>query len=135
MVVTGILGSGCRSERRGEPRVETTPVRGVILVDGQPAAGVKVECRPVTPDASLPLIPSAMTDEKGRFAIGTYEQGDGAPPGDYQLVCVWGEFNVMNGSYSGDKLKGRYAKPEKSPQKVTVADETVDLGEVPLTTK
>jgi hypothetical protein len=134
-ILIGIISSGCKSEPRGGPRKATFPVRGIVLVDGKPAATLKVECHPVTPDPKEPLIPSALTGPDGKFEIGTYESGDGAPPGAYHLTFIWGEYNLLNGSYGGDKLNGQYAKPDQSEIKATVDNKKVDLGEIALKSK
>ncbi|MDZ4687013.1 MAG: hypothetical protein SH850_18205 [Planctomycetaceae bacterium] len=54
--------------------------------------------------------------------------------GECQLTLCLG-CNLLNGSCSGDKLSGKYAEAEQSPQNVTVADKAVDLGEIQLSTR
>lgn len=127
---------GCSEEPRGAERVPTYPVTGIVEIDGKPVAQIAVACVPVNEsDAKTPLTPSAFTDENGRFAIGTYESGDGAPAGTYKLTFRWGQRNYFTGRYEGDRLKGKYATAEKSPVEVTVsAGEPIDLGVIKLTT-
>lgn len=134
MCVAPLL-SGCKGEPRGGPRVDTFGVKGKILVDGKPASYLKVECHPDTPDPGVPMMPAAMTGADGSFNIATYEGGDGVPMGTYKLVFVWGEFNLMNGQYSGDKFKGKYSDPKVSEFRLSVAGAPVDLGEIELATK
>jgi hypothetical protein len=78
---------------------------------------------------------TGMTDANGLFTISTYETGDGVPAGQYQLTFVWGQINLMNSQYSGDKLNGKYSDPAKSEHTLTVtdSDDPHDLGVIELT--
>src|SRR5215212_9236098 len=80
--------AGCGS--RGGP-VRCHPVSGQVTYDGQPASGVKVylipTSAPVVPQ--IPANPRAVTAPDGRFSVTTYQEGDGAPEGGYQVVLVW----------------------------------------------
>jgi hypothetical protein len=127
---------GCAEEFPDGPRVPTFPVTGIVHVDGRPIEMLQVKCEPQF--TKPPEVPStaSFTDASGRFALSTFETGDGAPAGKYKLTFVWGQLNMLNGQYGGpDKLGGRYRKPETSPVEVTVDGKPVDLGTIELTTK
>jgi len=127
---------GCAEKLPDGPRVPTTPVAGVVLVDGRPAEYLSVSCEPQFERAAEIPGASAFTDKDGKFAISTFEAGDGAPPGKYKLTFMWGQINLLNGQYGGpDKLKGRYRKAASSEHEVTVGDQPLDLGTIELTTK
>ena len=130
-----ILISGCKDEPRGGPRVPTSPITGQVLVDGEPAHYLLVKCHPQG-EAAVPTTISGFTDENGRFSISTYEQGDGAPAGEYVLTFMWGEIAIMSGRYGPpDKLDGRYADEETSEYTVTVEEGVPsDVGVIQLTT-
>lgn len=132
-----VLNSGCSEEQAF--RKATTPAKGIVTVDGQPpGSGIQIECHLVgTADTEHPTASATETDADGKFAISTYESGDGLPAGDYTLTFTWQEFNVISRSYSGeDKLNGRYSDPKTSTIKLTVKEgEENDLGVVALTTK
>ncbi len=118
--------------------METVPVTGIVTVDGQPAAMVKVTAIHSKNLASpVELTPSAVTNASGAFELSTYETGDGVPPGDYQVTFAWGEINIINGQYGGDKFQGKYAIPEHSAVllKISSGDDPVDLGTIELKTK
>ena len=138
LVSLGILtmAAGCGEQMPDGPRVNVSPIKGQVFVDGTPAANLAVKCHPI--DGKDGAIPSSsdFTDNEGRFEIGTYEAGDGAPPGEYQLTFFWGEYNLMNGQYGGpDKLKERYVDPEKSEHLVVVVEGLpTDLGTIELST-
>lgn len=137
--LVGISSLGCGSPPPpGPPRKPTYPIKGIVLVDGQPVEMLEVSCH----DTKLPsdgnsVIATAYTDAEGKFELATYAAGDGVPEGDYVLTFLWGEFNVISRSYGGpDKLKDRYSSPKSSQVKFTVKKGTpVDLGKIELTTK
>jgi 5-hydroxyisourate hydrolase-like protein (transthyretin family) len=129
-----VLMVGCGPS--GPQRVPTYPVKGVVLVDGQPAAGVAIRCIPMGErDRSIPET-AAFTREDGSFQLSTYEQSDGVPEGEYALTFQWGEMNLITRSYVGDKLKGKYADPQNSPVRFKVEKgKPIDLGKIELTTQ
>lgn len=132
-----LLSPGCSEEQPF--RKATSPAKGTVTVDGMPpGSGIQIQCHPAgAPDAEHPTVSSTETDAEGKFAISTYESGDGLPAGDYTLTFTWQEFNVISRDYSGeDKLNGRYSDPATSTIKLTVKEgEENDLGVVALTTK
>ena len=127
----------CSQGPRGGPRVPTYPIRGQVMVDGKPAENVSVVCHLANGDAEVQTSISAFTDAEGKFSIGTYEGGDGAPEGEYRLTFTWGQINLMTGRYGPpDQLKGKYANPDSSQFSVTVREgQESDLGVIELTTK
>jgi hypothetical protein len=129
-----IVGCGSTGGPDGGPRISTMQVTGTVHVDGVGVSYLKVTAKPASGVGALPLDPSAMTTADGKFSLSTYESGDGVPAGEYKLIFEWGELNLMNGQYSGDKLNGKYSDPEKSEFTVTVAvgDQPKDLGTIEL---
>lgn len=106
------------------------------MVDGQPAEFLSVKLIPLAEVPSDIPPSAAFTEKNGRFSIGTFESGDGAPPGSYKMTFLWGQYDLLNGRYGGpDKLNGRYEDPQKSSFEVTVSDKHVNLGTIELSTK
>lgn len=126
-----------REEMPDGPRVPVVPVTGKVLVDGQPASNLRVVLHNSGTKPDTVPTSSDFTDDQGVFEIGTFEAGDGAPIGSYQVTFMWGRINLMSGRYEGpDQLKDRYSKPDKSGFQVNVKEsEPVDMGEIQLTTK
>lgn len=128
----------CGEEEVGNRKV-TTPVTGQVTVDGKvPSTPIKITCVPVAGiDTDNPSESWCMTSEDGKFALSTYEDGDGVPPGEYTLTFVWGTMNLVSMSYGGpDQLKGRYKDPKTSEFRFTATEgEPVDMGTIALTTK
>lgn len=129
---------GC-SRDEGPVKKPTSPVTGQILVDGSPpGASIKVTCHSQDGiDTENPTFSSCLSDEDGKFAINTYEKGDGVPAGNYVLTFMWGQMNLMSMSYGGpDKFKGRYSDPEESEYAFGVVEGLpTDLGVIELTTQ
>jgi hypothetical protein len=79
---------GCGSS--GGP-VTVHPVSGQVLYANRPAAGVQVFFYP-TSAPTVPRIPSnpfGVTGPDGRFTLTTYQEGDGAAEGAYQVILLW----------------------------------------------
>ena len=68
--------------------VACQPVSGTVTRDGKPVGGAMVVLHPVAEIAGLTQKPMAVTDETGQFAVTTFERGDGAPIGEYQVTVV-----------------------------------------------
>lgn len=92
------------------------PVRGTVLINGQPAKDVNIMFSPVTPTevGGVPLSPSGVTEEDGSFRLMSFKPGDGAPAGDYQVTVSY-PMNRFNKHLSGiDRLKGKFSNPKTS---------------------
>lgn len=75
------LAVGCfNSEPAGRPaRVAAS---GVVLQNGQPVGGATVVFLPIAHKHAA----AATTDDSGRFTLMTFDPGDGAVPGGYQVT-------------------------------------------------
>lgn len=136
LLVSVVLIVGCA--KRDANRKETYPVTGTVVVDGKPGDGIQVVLNDVKGiDPNNPSISHTITDPDGKFAISTYEHGDGVPKGEYKLTFFWGAFNPLSMEYGGeDKLKNRYNDPATSTFKINVEKgKPLDLGKIELTTK
>ena len=132
ILIVSIFSIGCSSKLPGEPRLKTTPVSGIVYVDGEPAIALTVECHPDSKDCPIKHPVMASTDANGKFSLGMYQAGDGLPEGEYRLVFTWPEVGLSQ----KDRLKGYYSIPSKSKTKVIVgAGDSGDLGIIDLSTK
>lgn len=126
------LVCGCSEPPRGGPRLQTSPVTGVIQVDGQAAELVEITCQAEGENAALKYPLSTMTDKDGKFALTTYQSGDGLPEGVYLLSFKWQEPGIV----PKDKFNGAYADPKKSGHKLTVVKgQKNELGVLDLSSK
>jgi hypothetical protein len=135
MAIVLVSACSCSGDNRG--RKETYPVTGEVHVDGQPAAGIAVTLHDVKGiDSENPTTSSTTTDDDGKFSASTYEEGDGAPAGEYVLTFRWGKLNRMSMQFEGDELKGKYSDPTKSEFRVTVEEgKRADIGRIELSKK
>lgn len=105
----------------------TIPVTGSITLSGAPVAGATVTFLAPKDGRSA----SAITDAQGRYALTTFRRGDGALPGDYNVIVM--KFEIITGGQTGKKyvpvpetpepknqLPARYAQPGKSGLTATV---------------
>ena len=115
---------GCHRQR-GPERVPTVPVRGLVTVNGLPAADLTVRLHALDgPEGEAGVYtahPYAQTDGDGTFELSTYEQGDGVAAGTYAVTFEWLTYNALQNTYGKpDRLGGRYADPETTGYEITV---------------
>ena len=67
----------------GKSYPPTSPVSGVVTLDGQPVEGANVSF--VSNDTKLQPA-SGKTDKDGKYTLTTFRSGDGAMPGDYKIA-------------------------------------------------
>lgn len=111
------------------------PVRGLVTYKGAAAPGVTVQFHTTGEPQGMAEIyaakPSAVTDVEGKFALSTYEEGDGVAAGEYVVTFEWKDFDPLKNGYSGpDRLKGKYADPKTSEFRVTIRsdeEQVIDL--------
>jgi len=113
---------------------KTYPVKGKVLVDGQPVKDCKVTFHRTSGNQlSQPATPSGLTDEKGEFQLTSYVANDGAPEGEYVVTIEWREpSGITNSEFGGpDRLGGDYASVERNKGVkefvVQVARQSVEL--------
>jgi hypothetical protein len=88
----------------------------------KPATGAIVTFHPTNADPKDPAKPTAKVDEQGNYALTTYTAGDGAPAGEYVITVFWPmQKKTPFDADTGDQLKGKLDRPEKSQLKFTVA--------------
>lgn len=132
VLLIAIVLSGCGASPPGGAHVKTTPVTGIVQVDGAPTAGVTVECHPEAGSSHVEHPLTTRTDAKGKFCFTTYDFCDGLPNGTYHLVFMWK--TVTSGQK--DQLNGSYADPKSSKHNVTIDNrQPIDLGIIELSTK
>lgn len=108
LVAATLIGCGSKSDG-----LVKYPVRGKVLVDGQPEAGVVVRFTHTDPKLAGPnaRFPVGVTNGQGDFQLSTNGDHDGAVEGEYQIAFQWPE---QDEPPPGDHLGGVYANPAKS---------------------
>lgn len=136
-VLMAMVMVGCGKKELVDPNeLPTSPVTGIIHVDGKPVNMIRVVANDTAEPARTVVPPSGFTNDTGKFSLTTFREGDGAPAGEYRLTFQYGSMAMIMGrQYQGDKFKGKYAKKDDSKFTLTVkAGEPVDLGTIELTT-
>jgi hypothetical protein len=93
------------------------PVKGKVLVNGQPANECRILLnRTFDDDHPFRVTPQGLTDQNGQFQITSYHPHDGAPEGEYVVTIEWRErTGLTKMNFDGpDQLNGAYAKVEKT---------------------
>jgi hypothetical protein len=93
------------------------PVKGKILVNGQPAHDCQIYLNRTFDDKHpFRVTPQGLTNENGEYEITSYNTNDGAPEGEYVVTLEWRERSgLTNMNFDGvDRLGGAYAKAEKT---------------------
>ena len=128
-LLAGVSVLGCGDDQW---QAATHQAHGRVTVNGEPAAGAVVElhCVGQKPDARNSR-PWAIVKHDGSFTLSTYEQGDGAPAGEYALVVRWPP-DVSQPSLA-DRLGGSFARPEQSRWRVTIKEGENELPPVAIT--
>jgi hypothetical protein len=125
--------TGCGKD---DGRVKVYPVSGKVLANGAPAEGAKVTFYPVAEELKQPgmPIPYATVDAQGAYQLRSYDPGDGAPAGEFNVTVFWPSPMPANARHeseslgSQDRLGERYLNPLTSGLKATVPE---GGGEVP----
>lgn len=126
LVAVLALVAGCGE---AEDRATRFPASGTVLVDGQPAAGVQILLHPADRLGDLDALkPTAVTGADGAFQVGTYETGDGAPPGRYKVTLYWPDVPPNGSNSPVDLLGERFADPARSNLEATIKEGDNPLG-------
>ena len=108
------------------------PVRGKVLMGGEPATGAVVVFQPEGAAGGESLVPTAVCGPDGSFALECAGKGAGAPPGTYKVLVTWRTGPGGAAPAAGkagrkanrdkpdkseflpaDRLKGRYSNPQQ----------------------
>ncbi len=105
-----MISVGCG---KGEERVATHPVTAVLRMDGNPFGPCSVMLYPVGTGRSV----AGPADADGKILFGTYENGDGAPVGEYKVV--------VRGSMTAAPPKpipDIYSNPAQTKLRITITE-------------
>src|SRR5262245_47177177 len=116
LLLLSLLVTSCAKSRFKQ----VYPVKGRVLVDGEPAEGVTVRFHSLDdPDDEL-VRPTATTDADGGFLVSTYKTNDGMPAGSYAVSLVRLPKGYQGPIERANKLPARYSEAETSGIKVQI---------------
>lgn len=104
----------------GESQATVVPVKGQVTFDGQPFGPINLLLVPKGPDKAKAKQGSAAVDDKGNATFSSYANGDGLPPGEYQVV-------VVPPPAGSGKIPKVYLSEQESPLSVKVADKDASV--------
>lgn len=85
LIVVMAAALGCGSDApKGPEKLSTTPVDGVVTLNGKPAAEVSISLH----HSEGKVAPRGISDKDGKFSIATYGKDDGAPLGKYKVTAA-----------------------------------------------
>ena len=123
-----LAASGC-SRSANKPAAVKVSAK-VLFRQTTPANGAFVVFHPANPELKkrMGARPFGYVKEDGTVSLTTYQQGDGAPEGDYGVTVVWESKGEPKGGLAfegggvavSDKLEGRYGNPAAPKIKATV---------------
>jgi hypothetical protein len=128
-----LLICGCGSKPADRPDVH--PVRGRLLIGGQPTPGACVTLHALGNTGAAKFMPHGRVEPDGSFRLSTFNTFDGAPVGKYALCVVWpgpppkGEGDDVDGP---DRLRNIYADPKRPATQVEIARDTTELATIEL---
>jgi hypothetical protein len=135
LAALGFLATGC-SEETDARRKPTFPVKGKVLVNGQPAEEARVMLVPPGGRDSDQFTPNpyGRVKEDGTFELNTYTAGDGAPAGVYKATIEWRKSDPKGSRTRGpDLLAKKYSNPATSRFEVHVSEGVNELPPFELT--
>src|SRR5437016_11335642 len=128
-----LLCAGCAGQT-------TTPVEGVVLLDGKPLVGATVQFVPQEKGRDA----TGETDKSGQFVMSTFKPRDGVLPGSYKVVISPPTGSADPTQYASadeamaaaSKVKAKQEPPKPAfPQKYTRPDQTPLTQDVPVAGK
>jgi hypothetical protein len=126
--LTTCLGCGKQSAR-----APVVPVHGRVLWQGKPLAHALVVLHPQNKAELGALRPVAHADDGGSFELTTYEDGDGAPVGDYAVTVEWRRLaRAEDKDPPRNELPNRYSRPDSTPLHLTIDKGTSELPALEL---
>ncbi|HEY1378036.1 MAG TPA: carboxypeptidase-like regulatory domain-containing protein [Gemmataceae bacterium] len=84
LVLAATAAGGCSAKPYQDQRPKLVPVRGVVKYNGKPLDGARVTFT----NTAAGISAYALTDAGGKFTLTTFEPGDGAAPGHYQIAVT-----------------------------------------------
>lgn len=112
------------------------PVSGMVTYKGSPASGATVYFRRQGGDPMSEHMIMGIVQENGTFELACGSLGNGAPPGEYDVLIEW---KRVTGQSKGrpqrgaDKLKGRYADQKHPRFHAVINAERNQVGSFELT--
>lgn len=117
-----------------DAKVEVHKAAGKVSFNGAAPSGAIVTLNPTGAFEVKNAVPKGVVKDDGTFHLSVYEDGDGAPAGDYVVTVQW--FKLVSGdggSGAGPNvIPAQYTNPATSPIKVTIKEGANDLPPIEI---
>jgi hypothetical protein len=130
LTCTALVCCSCSSAARLQP------VRGKVLVDGQPPAGAVVVFHPVDQSVADTRRPVGRVEADGTFTLSTFNVGEGAPAGQYIVAISRARApseSVTTTAKDSVQMPPKYGDVRSSPLRATVTEGTNEMPTYNLT--
>ncbi|MEY3174717.1 MAG: hypothetical protein RLZZ436_2631 [Planctomycetota bacterium] len=119
VLVTTLGLAGCSEKSAWEVPY---PVKGSLTFRGKPVAEADIVLFPEDPSWPETVRPRARTKADGTFDVWTWQQGDGAPAGNYKVTLVHHEVAISKGAVVAkpNDLPPKYERHQTSDIRVTI---------------
>jgi hypothetical protein len=109
------------------------PVNGKVIVNGEPAVHAAVFLRQANTDPLNQRMIMGIVREDGHFSVVCESLGEGAPPGEYDVLIEWKHDQLRRRTGSNtlvpaDRLNGAFSDPKQPRFHVTVKAERNNLS-------
>jgi hypothetical protein len=124
--------AGCSGGPKHPP---TYPVAAKLSVNSESPTGAVVVLHPRGGSVAESDRPVAKVGPDGTLLVTTYDEGDGAPEGEYAVTVEWHKLVTQNGEPAPgpNVVAPEYASPESTPIRITVKpDGPNDQGAISL---
>lgn len=131
VVVAIAVATGCKPSN---PWENPHPVSGSVTYKGKPVGDAELTLFPVDPTAPESVRPRARTSADGKFTVWTYQEGDGAPAGQYKVTVVHNEVSVSKNTIVAkpNDLPPKYSRRDSTDLQVTITAGKNDLPALEL---
>ncbi len=98
------------------------PATGSVTFKGKAVENAELTLFPTDPKAPETVRPRARTTADGKFVVTTYQEGDGAPVGQYKVTIIHNEVAVSKDTIVAkpNDLPVKYSKLESTDLNVTI---------------
>ncbi len=133
---SALLLGGCGDSSR----ISTYRVTGTVTLDGDPLPDVQVVFAPQFEVPNEIGRPRGTTGPDGTYTLTSYQEGDGAPSGDYKVSIIWqgskpeaAESSFLtkpdqSGPPETDPTAGRFVNPDNSGLEYTVEEKSNQIN-------
>jgi hypothetical protein len=137
IMIAGTALAGLAGCGRQESSIPVYPVSGTVKFQGEPASGAFLVFHPRSPGGNPDetIRPSAQVKTDGSFRLTSFDEGDGAPAGNYAVTIQWNKLVKDGGDVKAgpNVVPAAYSKVETTPLIISVKESENQLEPFEIT--